>query len=88
MLLPKYKCHKEVRAALIVGIELTDEGAKLVLEVGPCKGEVVSTDVDSKWMKKHRPHVGGIFVQYEDGYESFSPKRAFEDGYTLIEEGK
>lgn len=40
--------------------------------------------VDSAFMLKHRPYVGGYFVQYADGYKSFSPALAFEDGYTLI----
>ena len=26
----------------------------------------------------------GYLVEYEDGYQSWSPKKAFEDGYTLI----
>jgi hypothetical protein len=33
---------------------------------------------------KHKPEAGGYFVRYEDGYESFSPAKAFEDGYTRI----
>lgn len=28
----------------------------------------------------------GYRVIYEDGYESWSPKKAFEDGYDLIDE--
>lgn len=37
----------------------------------------------SDWVAKHRPQVGGYWVQYEDGYESFSPAKAFEAGYIL-----
>lgn len=29
--------------------------------------------------------VGGYYVVYEDGYESWSPAEAFEKGYTLIQ---
>jgi hypothetical protein len=36
------------------------------------------------YVKKHNPQAGGYWVQYEDGYESFSPAAAFESGYTLI----
>lgn len=35
-------------------------------------------------MAKHKPVAGGYFVVYEDGYESFSPAKAFEEGYTRI----
>jgi hypothetical protein len=33
---------------------------------------------------KHDPQVGGYFVQYDDGYISFSPAKAFEEGYTRL----
>ena len=29
---------------------------------------------------------GGYYVRYPDGYESWSPAEAFEDGYTLVED--
>ena len=28
--------------------------------------------------------VGGYYVRYEDGFESWSPAKAFEEGYTKI----
>lgn len=40
--------------------------------------------VGLSYVRKHNPKVGGYWVQYEDGYESFSPAEAFESGYTLI----
>jgi hypothetical protein len=40
--------------------------------------------VDQEYMAKHKPEVGGYFVQYDDGYKSFSPAKAFEEGYTRI----
>ena len=30
--------------------------------------------------------AGGYYVRYPDGYESWSPAEAFEEGYTLVEE--
>jgi hypothetical protein len=30
------------------------------------------------------PQPGGYFVVYKDGYKSFSPAKAFEEGYTRI----
>ncbi|EPJ3208563.1 hypothetical protein JGC44_21260 [Salmonella enterica subsp. enterica serovar Derby] len=36
----------------------------------------------------HQSEVGGYFVRYEDGYESYSPVEAFEKGYlTLADAG-
>ena len=35
-------------------------------------------------LEKSAPGVGGYFVRYEDGYESFSPAAAFEGGHTPI----
>jgi len=40
--------------------------------------------VDAQFLVKHQPEVGGYFVQYADGCKSFSPAKAFEEGYTLI----
>ena len=30
------------------------------------------------------PEVGGYYVVHKDGYKSFSPANAFEEGYTRI----
>lgn len=40
--------------------------------------------IDSEYMLRHKPVVGGYYVVYEDGYKSFSPAKAFEDGYTKL----
>lgn len=40
--------------------------------------------VDWDWYYKHKPHPGGYYVVYADGYKSYSPAKAFEDGYTRI----
>ena len=40
--------------------------------------------VQKSYMDKHDPQVGGYYVVYDDGYKSFSPAKAFEDGYTRI----
>ena len=84
--LPRWKCHKEVHAFKIREIKST--------AVGDTKSDgsafLVSADdggtirVTAEFMRKHRPQIGGYYVRYEDGYESFSPANAFEDGYTRI----
>lgn len=74
--LPSYRCHKVVRAAKIVAI---DHNSRLdlaphgVVEVGP------------SWIDEKNAEPGGYYVLYDDGYASFSPAKAFEEGYTRIE---
>lgn len=48
------------------------------------EGEFPSFVVSGEFMAKHKPVAGGYFVVYADGYESFSPAKAFEEGYTLV----
>lgn len=40
--------------------------------------------VSRKYILKHNPQVGGYFVVYADGYQSWSPAQAFEGGYSRI----
>lgn len=55
-------------------------GATIVPE-GP---GVPSLRVEAAYLEKHKPVVGGYFVVYDDGYQSFSPAFAFEAGYERI----
>lgn len=77
--LQRYKCHKEVSAAEIKGISLNCE----LGFIGP-DGELALQQMNREWFDKHNPEVGGYYVVYADGYESFSPAAAFEEGYSLI----
>lgn len=40
--------------------------------------------VQKSWVLKHKPVTGGYYVVYKDGYSSFSPQAAFEEGYAPI----
>lgn len=83
--LPRWKCHKEVAAAKIVRIHgpHVDGSRELVLTFDG-GSEAVSQYVDAAWFHKHKPEPGGYFVEYADGYQSYSPSGAFEDGYTRL----
>jgi len=81
--LPRYRCHKIVEAAQITAITAVDLGTALFLADQTTTASVYL--VNDQWMAKHEPKVGGYFVRYDDGYESFSPADAFESGYTRIE---
>lgn len=81
--LPRYRCHKKVRAAEIKSVEPgridgKGPGATIYLNL-PIRSWVC---VGEEFMHKHDPRPGGYFVVYDDGYESFSPAKAFEEGYT------
>ncbi len=74
---PRYKCHKEVRAVKIVHVA----GDTIVPEMG-----YAPFAVSAEYLEKHKPQAGGYYVRYADGYASYSPSKAFEDGYTPIDD--
>lgn len=74
-----YRCHKEVHA---VKIESIDAGRPEVTIIPEGDAEPFTVSLD--WYRKHNPVPGGYFVVYEDGYESYSPAKAFESGYSEI----
>jgi hypothetical protein len=76
--LPRWRGHKTVYAARITGFRQNGNPLMPDVLLGDVGG-IVSMLED--WHAKHAPHVGGYFVQYEDGYTSFSPAEAFESGY-------
>lgn len=90
--MPRYKSHKEVWALKISKIVFdsnlatkenreTDGSATIY----PHEDGYAPFKVDHKYVQKHQPRAGGYYVVYEDGYESWSPAEAFEEGYTLIQ---
>ena len=78
--LPKYKCHKEVWALKIKEVK-TDPGV-----IVPEDESYEPIPVGESYIEKHKPEAGGYLVAYADGYESYSPAKAFEEGYTPIGE--
>ena len=88
MEMPKYKCHKEVWALKIKAIKRDGEGENRESDgsaiITPVETGYAPFIVNGDYMHKHNPQVGGYFVVYDDGYKSFSPEKAFEDGYTCI----
>jgi hypothetical protein len=72
----RYQCHKQVWAFKITNIK---EGVLW------CDNGVMKP-VSQEWLNKHKPKIGGYYVIYGDGYTSYSPAKAFEDGYTLMED--
>lgn len=78
--LRKWRCHKVVEAARIVEYHAVGKPGhrRLVLE------GAIEIDVPFAFTARGNPAIGDFFVRYEDGYESWSPAKAFEDGYTKL----
>lgn len=76
--MPRYKCHKIVGALKIGKILAHDDGTATIQTEEEGFGHF---QVSAGFIKKHKPVAGGYYVEYEDGYVSFSPAEAFEKGY-------
>lgn len=91
-MLPRWQCHKQVYADRIVGIALLTEleAAQQRLEPGlsryrwilQCGLTIVVTEA---LIARGRPQVHDYYVLYDDNYESWSPAKAFEEGYTKLD---
>jgi len=90
--MPRYRCHKEVRALKIKAIAHGAGGRTADMEEETDGGAIIFPEnqgyapfrVEPEYVKKHKPQAGGYYVVYDDGYKSWSPAKAFEEGYTLI----
>ncbi len=86
--LPRYICHKEVWALKIKKIEPTpteenqeSDGSYMITAEGD---HYSPFRVDTHYYFKHKPEAGGYYVVYKDGYKSYSPAGAFEEGYSPL----
>ena len=84
--MPKYKCIKEVHALKIKDISLghTYNSGLEYAVLTPVEAGFGLIEVPKAYIEKHKPEVGGYYVVYKDGYKSFSPEKAFEEGYIKI----
>src|SRR5437899_9591729 len=68
----------ELEAILKEGVATTSE--ELVgAFITPFEEGYESIPVSQAYMLKHSPKEGGYYVKYDDGYESYSPAKAFEE---------
>ena len=84
--LPKYKCHKEVFALKIGAIEFDEEGIATLAVEDPFVTIILAKSVSERFKKAIGENYddAGYYVVYEDGYHSWSPTKAFEEGYTKM----
>lgn len=80
--MPRYQCHKIVHALKIKALEPYADMSALMTPEDEGYGPVL---LSAAYCAKHEPHAGGYYVVYDDGYASFSPAKAFEEGYTRLE---
>lgn len=81
--MPQYRCHKEVSALKIAAIEILNTGAA---KIAPVNDGFAAFITGTDYAKRFGGHEGdlGYFVVYKDGYQSWSPTAAFEEGYTAL----
>jgi hypothetical protein len=89
--LPLYQCHKQVHALKLARVTYSNPCAE---DPFGKRGVLIPSDnafapifVSAEYMEKNDPKAGGYYVVYADGYESYSPAHAFEEGYTPISDG-
>ena len=74
--MPKYVCHKEVWALKIADVTGNT--------ITPTEEGYAPFQVPSEMYLRYTPTVGDYYVVYADGYKSFSPAKAFEEGYSRV----
>lgn len=90
--LPRWQSHKKVWGDKVVAVEKAGFGPQRITD-DTFKDWVLANGakVPVSFELNHRggrDPVGGYYVLYEDGFESWSPAEAFEKGYTRIEDGE
>ena len=81
--MPKYQCHKQVLALKIASIEIHEEGSATIAPEE--KGYApFRTDPGYAERFKGTEEDTGYYVLYPGRYESWSPSKAFEEGYSRI----
>lgn len=87
MTLQKYKSHKIVQAGRITRVHTIYKGVAMMEVVDFVEVGGRQYDVPENFSARGAPIVGESYlVRYDDGYVSWSPAKAFEAGYTLIEQ--
>ena len=81
--LPQWKCHKVVRAAKIASTQEMDD--RWYVELVDIPGLEGMLSVDPAVFARGVPEQGDYLVAYDDSYVSWSPAKAFEEGYTRID---
>ncbi len=81
--MPRYKCYKIVHALKLVGATVQPDGSVIIQ---PADESYASFLADAEFGERFKgtDEDAGYYVVYEDGYVSWSPTKAFEEGYTEL----
>ena len=79
--MPRYICHKKVHALKIAAIEVNEDKSATI---SPVEEGYAPFTTKPGWAEKFEgtEEDPGYYVVYADGYASWSPSKAFEEGYT------
>lgn len=80
--MPQYQSHKKVWALKILSV--VDLGTDTTTDENPLVEVFFEAPFAPRKFNlrgKPTPEAGWYYIQYADGYESFSPAEAFEEGY-------
>lgn len=82
--MPLYQCHKRVRALKIKDIAFIENNAA---RISTDDSRFDSFDTGPGYRERYHGNDEdkGYIVVYEDGYVSWSPTKAFEEGYTKVD---
>ncbi len=83
MEMPKYKSYKEVWALQIDKVVKHDEDKTYGLSFK--EAGYAPIRLPDRMFSRYTPVSGDFYVVYADGYQSFSPRKAFLEGYSPIE---
>ena len=81
--MPRYRSHKEVWALKIAAIEINED---MSAKIAPADPRYETFTTAPGWAKRFesKHNDPGYYVVYQDGFKSWSPTQAFEEGYTRI----
>lgn len=81
--MPRYRSHKEVWALKIAAVEIHEDGSATIAPQGRQYGPFKTR---AGWSDRFSGDESdpGYYVQYQDGFSSWSPSKAFEEGYTRV----
>src|SRR6266403_3952512 len=79
MEMPRYVSHKKVWALEIVSAD------RLTCKVSFAEKGYAAVTLPAEMWARYQPVAGDFYVVYADGYKSFSPRKAFQEGYASLE---
>jgi hypothetical protein len=78
--MPKYVSHKTVHALEIAEVGEANAAGSRFLSFAD--SAIPDQQVGADMFTRYVPVPGDFYVVYADGYKSFSPRKAFLEGYT------